>query len=328
MLPPESRPQRFRFPPVNRVPAWAQKLFTLDELRLFYRAVEEAMWRRMNWFEVKDGFLVVHLPTGDIAQCGLLNVATRCAAATRAEYPVLVEAHFERCFATVAPAEKADDPLPSWEQIRPHLRMRLYADAFLGERKAHCIGRQLTDGIYAASVIDYPHMAVSLSDEMLTALCGTVEDAIAASIANCRDLKFTREDLPIDGAEAFVLMSDNHYVTSQIFHLERHLPAGHLSGALVGLPHRHNLMVYPLRPESVAMAIPAMHFVCRNVYRDFTKKEQGLALSPHLYWWHEGELTMVPVVGDLGTSHAIIVPPEFVERMLLSGALTGGGAQA
>ncbi len=324
---PAERPQRFRFPPVNRVPDWARKLFTLDELRVFHHAIEDAMWCRMNWFEVKEGFLVVHLPTGDIAQCGLLNVATRCAAGRPPDYPALVEAHFSRCFADVLPSAGLPKGLPSFDEVRKALRIRLYSDAFLGDKKGHNVGREISPGLNAVVVIDYPHMAASLDRELLAELGGTEEEAFAAGTANCRDLKLSRAPMPISGTDAFMLTSDHHYVTSQIFHLERHLPAVHMLWALLSMPHRHNLRVCPVTGSSLAEAIPALHFVTCGLFQE-SSTEEGLALSPHLYWWHEGELTLVPVVGQPGQSHAVIVPPEFIERVLLSSTLTGKGARA
>jgi hypothetical protein len=325
MVPRAQRPDKFRFPLPQEVPAWAARFFSLTELRRFYEAVEDALWRRGSWFDVRDGFLVVHLPTGDIAQCGLYNVALRCSTAPVAEYPALVEAHFKRCFSEAVPEldERERPATLTFADVRPALKVRLYSDAYLLRYPERHVQRKLAQGLNAVVVVDYPHMAAGLSLEILKALGGTEEEAFACALENSRDLPLTREPLPLEGCEGFALTSEGFYVTAQVLHLERHLAPEHLAGALVALPTRHTVLVCPVVAETLQTAISALYFVARGMYRDLAAQGDTVRLSKNLYWWAGGELVYVPVLGRPGRSQAVVVPPEFIER-LLAGRLPQG----
>ncbi len=60
-------------------------------------------------------------------------------------------------------------------------------------------------------------------------------------------------------------------------------------GALVSMPLAHSVLIHPIDDSSVVQAAQAMIPITRQVH-----KAGPNSLSPHVYWWRDGDLTWVP----------------------------------
>ncbi len=88
-------------------------------------------------------------------------------------------------------------------------------------------------------------------------------------------------------------------------------PAADRHGAIVSVPHRHALLFHVIRDGKVVDAVNWLVPLAAAMYR-----EGPGSISPALYWWHAGALSLLPTRFD-GRQIDVAPPPEF--RQLLIG---------
>jgi hypothetical protein len=118
-------------------------------------------------------------------------------------------------------------------------------------------------------------------------------------------------DEPIESAEElrpgiWLIEDDSPYTATKVLGMERligtALPEAP-NGALFGVPHRHAILVHPVvGEETVAAASVMMSLIGRLA----TDSAPGGALSTSMYFWHDGVIDLVGVVGLDGRRAQII----------------------
>ena len=105
---------------------------------------------------------------------------------------------------------------------------------------------------------------------------------------------YERSPVPLaGGARLETLTGDTFFVASQIVRFADFAgtPA---NGALVSLPNRHLLVWHPIETAAATVqAVQTMLQVGLNAY-----EEGPGSLTPDLYWWHRGALTLLPASVD------------------------------
>jgi hypothetical protein len=81
-------------------------------------------------------------------------------------------------------------------------------------------------------------------------------------------------------------------------------------GALAAAPHRHAVLYHVIRDRSAIKAINAMIPAAFGMFQ-----EGPGSISPNLYWWQSGRLTLLPS-RVTAKSIEFAPPPEFVENVL------------
>ncbi len=60
-------------------------------------------------------------------------------------------------------------------------------------------------------------------------------------------------------------------------------------GALVSMPIEHSMIVHPIEGGEIVQAVQTMIPITRQLHRNGAQ-----SLSAHVYWWRDGQLTLVP----------------------------------
>lgn len=309
-----------RFGTYDAVPDWA-RFFSLDELRAFLGAVEGELRRRRLLFEDRRGLVIVATPDGRVVQCGLANVALRCAAAGRAGFEGVIREHFERLFGDVV---IPDEPPPSFEEVRPYVKVRIYEDAHIAGKEDEVVSRRLSVDLNAVIVYDFPHLAVAMPRAELARYEILEEDVFRIGKANLAKTKVERESLPFPGgASGFCLVGEEGYGSAHVLHLERFFDRPPLLGALVSFPARNALLCSPIRPSTVVSALRELILLTNSMYDGCVADERS-PLSPDIHWWKAGRLTHIPSGIDiLGLRGCVIVPPPELLEVVLRKTGTG-----
>jgi len=189
------------------------------------------------------------------------------------------------------------------------VRPQLWAMAEFEALGADLVAREVADDLAVVLSLDLP-AAVQVVPPDDVARTGLTEDDLwERALARLDDGEPIERTL-LDGNERVeVLISDSHFLASRLLALEElvgRLPA---HGALVAVPHRHMLLVHAIRDESV---LDAAHLMAPFTVERF--EEGPGSLSPHLYWWHGGDLERLVVDDDEGS----ITPPDGFVALLES----------
>jgi hypothetical protein len=220
---------------------------------------------------------------------GLFNLAQVCNTLDPSAWPATINRHFSQ-LAAIKPA--ADDPF-DLETARPLLRIRVYRRSDMPpEALGHMIKRDLAPDLVAALAIDLPTTVRTANKDDVEHWGVQVDELFAIGATNLADEAETyeRTTLPMpDGQRIEVMLGDTFFVSSQIVRFVEIV--GELRyGALVALPNRHQLAWHVVsNAAGTVQAVQALIRIAGEGYR------QGPgSLTPDLYWWRDGSLTLLP----------------------------------
>ncbi|MFE3610348.1 hypothetical protein ACFXPH_31955, partial [Streptomyces goshikiensis] len=174
--------------------------------------------------------------------------------------------------------------------------------------------RLIADGLVFAYALDGPTSVRILTD-------ADVEraglDALGrAAYANLMRVPVEHEEVTVAGrARLHSLYGDSHFVASKALFLSEAarqvtgtaLPEG---GALVVVPTRHLLAYHPITDGSVVDALNGLASYALGAHEDGPG-----ALSPRVYWWHQGGLTSLTVIDEDTRTFSLRPPPRLLGLM-------------
>ncbi|WP_343242434.1 MULTISPECIES: immunity 49 family protein [unclassified Streptomyces] len=246
---------------------------------------------------------------GDGRRSPLPNLAHQCRATPEEHWPRLVEQHFTTLENGSRGGESAQELLEGTV-----LRL-LPDDAFPAETaNSFRYTRPVAEGLLLALALDTPTSVRILTDHDV-ARAGLDELWVAARNNLIRELVEHDEVTGPQGARLWTVYGDSHFVASKALVLPelarattgKDLPE---AGALVVLPSRNLLAFHPIEDGTVVDAVNDLGAYALGAYEDGPG-----ALSPRLYWWHEGRMTSLTAIDHETRSFSVVPPPELMQLM-------------
>jgi hypothetical protein len=248
---------------------------------------------------------VVQVAGGDNS-FGLLNLAQICKQIPPDDWVDAIASHFEIIRHNDGERNQLEAEVDDFARVRDRLGLRIYPEDFLDNEMSEgaIIYRDLP-GTVTVLVIDLPTSVATVPKGQM-ATWGLDERALREQAqANLARLAVCEEESVELGAEcrATVLLGDSLFTATWALQLEQRLPTcAEAHGALVGLPHRHALIVHPITGSPVLTAINTMIPMISGMYQ-----EGPGSISPRLYWYHAGVFTELPY--DIGEQEIQFTPP-------------------
>jgi hypothetical protein len=292
-------------------PDWAAFL-SGSEFRAFMSAVEADLKRRGMTVETGDGFMRAEPPGGQSQMFGLSNLAQVCRATPKDDWTAVIASHFTGLIN--AQGRDIDAIAADFEQARAILRIRLYPDDYAAgatDIKDEPVLRPIAPGITLGLVYDFPESTNTVPSSHLAGWPHSEDEVLAIARENT-----LAEPLPPwerleanGGAGIEILQGDSFYVASRLLGLRALLGPDRDYGAVVGVPNRHTLVWHEIHDLSVVHAISGLSRLVQAMFA------QGPgSISDQLYWWRDGEVTVLPVSYD--RSGINFAPPDaFVEQL-------------
>ncbi|WP_336208897.1 hypothetical protein [Nonomuraea sp. LPB2021202275-12-8] len=217
----------------------------------------------------------------------------------REDWPMLVSEHLAHA---VAAADELLD-VCDLDQVRPLLRIRVEAVDEVDDL-TRVVGRHLNgDLVELLTVGSRP-----VRPEEAGCWPLATAQAIELAVSNVRlDEKLSVESIDLSGTPVTRLTGRSPAAATHLRWLEDHL-AVPADGALVVLPDPYTLLVYPVYGIGVVRAIERL--------RVHAARTGGL--SPQVYWWHDGRLTLIraDLVLQQGQTRLVVAPPPEFARVL------------
>jgi hypothetical protein len=294
------------------VPDWA-KFFSLEDYRAFLGAVDEEMRRRQLPFEFGDGTVRVSPPGEEDADYGLLNLAQTCHAAGRNEWPTTIREHFDNAFRSSRDSQELDAKSDRLEAVRGSLKVRLYHTDYLDQMgDGGLVHRVPAEGLIETLVYDLPGSVRTVPPDHVRKWGLPTDELFRIGLDNVRaEPAPARQTFDVGkGALIQALVGDSFFTASHVLFLDQHLGPPSAFGALVALPHRHAVLFHPIENMRVIGAVNSMIPIAFGMYQ-----EGPGSLSPGLYWWRSGTLTLLPT--KVSAQSITFSPPDaFVKEVL------------
>lgn len=310
----------------DKVPAWAS-FFSADQYAAFTTIIEEHFQKKGQTIVWGNGVLTLQPsdPAG-LHQLGLVNLAQLCARNEAGDWATIVDDHFNTLDKSQTEQRVLEQRIPDFERVRDLLSIRLWPDDYLKELDAdRMIHRRDVPGTISALVYDLPSSIRNVTPEEANSWGLPIDELFVIAQDNVRETcipDVTEQDMG-DDLSVTMLSDESFFVASHALTLEQHYPncIGQF-GALVGIPHRHVLLAYPIETLDVVKAIPKMIAVVLGMERDGPG-----SISPRLYWLQHGEFLDLPYRVESNTLN-FAPPDEFLEMMnlLADGADDAEGA--
>jgi hypothetical protein len=218
----------------------------------------------------------------------LLQLAQHCHLRPRDDWHELIGSHLQTMvtqLAAISRAAVAD--LSVFD-----LRVRLVPDDPADREvfRELCV-RPFADGVVEVLSVDVPDAVRIVSRRELGENGIDVEEAWASAWLQTESLEQPDEVNVIDvgGSSVVHVFGERVFTASLVGRIEDFVGPIGPNGALVSIPHSHSILVHVIDDITVTIAVSAMIPITRQVHR------QGPgSVSPHLYWWRNGELACIP----------------------------------
>ncbi|PZG21856.1 hypothetical protein [Nonomuraea aridisoli] len=235
-----------------------------------------------------DGDLVVKLT-------GLRREAGRRA---REDWPMLVSEHLSHALATAADRVDVCD----LEQARPLMRTRVEAVDEVADL-TRVVGRHLNADLVELLTVGG---RVVRPEEAGCWPLATAQ-ALDLAVANVRAERLRTESIVLSGTPVTRLTAERPSAATHLRWLADYLAVPD-DGALVVLPDPYTLLLHPVDGIGVVRAIERL--------RVHAARTDGL--SPQVYWWHGGRLTLIKaeIVTREGQTRLVVAPPPEFARVL------------
>jgi hypothetical protein len=298
-------------------PKWAR--FMRDgEWQAFLAAVEVELQRRGWKYKLEDGYVWAPWGAeksgeddGEDEALSLLNLAQLCHAAGEAQFPRVIQNHFDALVAGRKDRVLADVLAGDLAQARPHLKVRLYPRETFRTDADQFVVRDIADDLCAVLCFDLPSNVVTVNHESLARWQCSADEVWYQALANLRRTeRGVLDDIDVGGATLKAMTGDSFFVASNLLLLGDFLDQELAWGALAAVPNRHTLVFHPIVDMSALRAIDAMVVMASGMCA-----EGPGSISPNLFWWRDGNLRTLPTVE--ADDHFEFVPPDdFVNDVL------------
>jgi hypothetical protein len=268
-----------------QAPSWAN-WFTPEEFQHFQETVSRYFQSQNLNFTWGDGVIEVENDQFGFKQLGLVNLAQSCKQNALGLYPAIVTDHFETLKKARQFEVEFKEDVAYFDKIKHYLGVRLYPDSHVQQiGKEHVIGKKFSDDIYAMLVFDLPHSIMNVQPAQAENWGKTLDELFEIGQQNIRKnypVKPSQETF--SDFNIWFFNSDHFFTPNVVFDLENMPQVLGKQGALVGIPHRHSVIVYPIDSikvvEAINKLIPAIYGM---------NQEGPGSVSNQIFWYKAGQ---------------------------------------
>jgi hypothetical protein len=280
-----------------------------DEATAFVEAVGNELARRGLRHEIEEGAVRVERG-GEWSTFGLTNLAQLCHLTDREGWTEAVATHFDNLFAAGDAEAELEKVGLDFERVRSMLKVRLYPSASLGGMDpGPPTSWELAPGLIAAFVYDLPTTVRTASIEHVQAWGKNPDELLSVAVENVRGDAVQSEPMADGQSAPIACFADHFFAASHAFLLGDRLPPAANGMAVFAVPHRHALLYAPLVDLGVVESINRLIVTAVSLFN-----EGPGSISPGLYWWRDGSVTLLPSQFE-GRNVQFAPPDDFVQAL-------------
>jgi hypothetical protein len=274
----------------TNIPEWAS-FFDNTEYSSFIEEIDNYFKSLNIQYEIGDGLINVNENEFSFGNLGLVNVAQVCKQEDKKYYKEIVSEHFNSMIKANNFSKEFAKIADNFEEVKKYLGVRLYDNEYVAHiGKGNTIGKDFAGDIYAMIVYDFPDSVLSIKPEQTTAWNKTIDELFEIGVANIKEkcsLTITKEAF---GEFSIWFVQGEHFFTPNIvFDIENRKELIGSKGSLIGLPHRHSAIIYPIENLEVVKAINGIIPII------FGMNQEGPgSLSNNLFWYKDKIFTQLP----------------------------------
>ncbi len=280
-------------------PSWANFL-TRDQYQAFIAGVVRHFSSQKRKITLGEGVIYVEdRKKGGKHELGLLNLAQLCARNEAKDWPEIIADHFRTLEKSYSEQKVLEERIDNFARVAELLAVRLWPENYLAELdRRKILHRKELPGTISALVFDLPSSIRNVTPEEIKSWGKSETELFRIGLANVMENcipDVTEQELG-EGITLTLFSDESFFVASHALLLEEHPDCVGPFGTLLGIPHRHVMLAFPILDRRVLQAIPMMIPIIAGMERDGPG-----SISPLLYWYKEGEFTNLPYRIDNNT---------------------------
>ena len=272
----------------STVPEWAS-FFSLEEYQRFNQLIEQHFVATQTKISLQDGIVVV---VATKQKYGLQNLAQVCCQSEAESWTEVIANHFETIHQAEAEGREIQEKFSDFSKIAPYLAVRLYPDSYLEQVGADkAVASIDLEGTVTMLVLDLENAIRTVCTDDVKPWGKSNYELIRLGLNYVRQINDVEiEDLELTEDVSVKIMSgDSFFASTQILMLEEFSPCLGLYGSLVGVPHRHTAIIYPIQNLDVIKAVNVLIPLIKGLYN-----EGPGSISPNLYWYRHQKFITLP----------------------------------
>jgi hypothetical protein len=274
-----------------------------------------------SYFSQKDKNYVVNFNDGFVSKdtsqsYGLENIAQIYHQSSTEERKSLVADHFEKIFKAELEEAKLIENISDFNSMKKYLSIRIYPIDYANQiGRENLVGRIDIDSSITLLVLDLPSTVRSLKPEEVKKW-NVSEDSLFSmgiknAVAGCQ-VEISEQELT-KTLKVWLVSSDNVFTSTHIFNLHAFPQCIGKFGALLLVPHRHSIILYPINDLGVIEATKILIPLGQRMF-----VEGPGSITPFLTWYHDNKFTNLSYQVENGNLN-FIPPDEFVKTLNLLG---------
>jgi hypothetical protein len=292
------------------VPEWAS-FFKEHEYVEFLKSIEGYFGNKKIGYDLLDGILKLDTDDFGLNNLGLMNVAQVCKQDAPKNYKKMVSAHFDALIRAHQFDTGFKQIIDDYDKIQDYIGVRLYPidyPAAIG--KDLTIGKEFSEGIYAMLVFDLPDSIINIQPEQADKWNKTLDELFETGIQNIRH-KYPLEisEQKFKEFNIWFVQGDHFFAPNIVFDLNNHSKLVGSKGSLIGIPHRHSVIIYPIENIKVVKAINQL------IPTIYGMNEEGPgSISNNIFWYKDGHFQNLPY--KIADKKLQFFPPQYFVELL------------
>ena len=274
----------------RNVPGWAN-FFDKKEYNYFIDIVEDYFNQKNFKFSINNGAVIVEENDFGFNNLGLVNLAQICKQEKRNDWKEIIADHFNRMIEANKFDTEFKKKINDFEQIRQYIGVRLYHKEYIETvGKENAVYKELTNEIVELLVFDLPHTVTSIKPENITNWNKQANELFDLGFKNIKanyPLEISQQDM--QDYKIWFIQSDHVFASNILLDNDEIKKYTGKHGALVGVPHRHAVILYPINDLEVVKAINSLIVIISGM-----NNEGPGSISDKLYWYNDGNFTDLP----------------------------------
>ena len=286
------------------VPTWAS-FFNKNEYNVFLSAIEDYFYTKNITYNLGDGMLNAGPNDFGFGELGLTNVAQVCKGNELINYKERVREHFEALVRTNQFGREFDKIIDDFELVKEYIAVRLYKTDFIPETAREVtMGKPFAGDIFAMLVFDLPDAITSITSDQANKWNKTLDELFEKGIKNIKEkypLEISKEQF--HEFQIWFIQGDHFFAPNIVFDFDQQQKLMGSKGSLIGIPHRHAVISYPIENIEVVEAINAL------IPTIYGMNEEGPgSISNNIFWYKDGHYENLPY--KMEDSQIQFYPPE------------------
>lgn len=271
-------------------PEWAE-LFTDSEYQQFLAGLSSYFEKEKTSYTIADGEITTEGNGFGGVSLGLFNLAQMCKQTNKKKWRDIIFSHFNGLKEAAVFEKEFSGKVHSYDYAKDFLAVRIYNAGYLASLDSSVsIGKNLGEDLFAMLAFDLPTTVTNVKPEQTIQWNKNNEELFEIGLDNIRaNYETGIEQMELGDLKIWIVQGEHFFVPNIVFDLHNYPQLIGSKGALVGIPHRHLVIIYPINDIGVVTAVSQLIPMISHIH-----KEGPGSISDSLYWYTEGDIIRLP----------------------------------